>query len=314
MTEQEQKQNNTAEPAAASPGQRLRSVREQQQLSIPDVAGQLRLPVRTIELIELGKLDQIGSTYRRGYIAGYARLLGLDAELLLRELGPAESAPLRPVLPVRRSRQKWGRVMNFATYALVSGAIVAPLVYFFVLGGARLFEFELAGSTRGATDSTTSAELRAPGYRERIAGALSLTESADADRERLHLSASAIPLQAMRPAEIAPRPELLPEAPDQTTVPADPRSVLRLDLTGDSWIEVEDARGERLEFDLLRAGTTREYSGHAPFSVLFGRAKAVSIQLDGRPVTFAEGDRAGVAEIVIGRSRPEVVDPVVQQN
>ncbi|PKL94986.1 MAG: hypothetical protein CVV18_07170 [Gammaproteobacteria bacterium HGW-Gammaproteobacteria-8] len=320
MTEQqEQEQDKASESVAALPGRRLQAMREQQQLSISEVASLLRLPARTIEQIERGEFDRIGSIYRRGYVASYARLLGLDPDPLLNQLGPAESEPLRPVLPVRRSRQNWGRLMNFATYALVSGAIVAPLVYFFVLGGARLFESELAGVTQTTTESEPQTALRALGYRERVVDALALTESGDSDRASLHLSASALPLNAMRPAEASLRPERPleePEVPESSPEPPDLRSTLRLDLSGDSWVEVEDARGERLEFDLLRAGTTREYSGYAPFRVLFGRAHEVSVQLDGRAVTYAGGDRAGVVETVIGavEADSEAVEPVAQHN
>jgi cytoskeleton protein RodZ len=284
-------------------------------LSVAEVASCLHLPVRTIEQIELGQLSAIGLTYRRGYVASYARLLGLEPEPLLVALGPAESEPLRPVLPVRRSGQHWGRIMNFATYALVSGAIVAPLVYFFVLGGARLFESELAGSARSGTEATAPTESAVPGYRERIAGVLSLDETGVESTEGLHLSASALPLTAMRPAtEVPTRPESAPALAPEPAVPADPMSTLRLELAGDSWIEVMDARGERLEFDLLRAGTDREYAGHPPFNLLLGRANVVSIHLDGEPVQFSGGDRAGIAETVIDHPRADPPAPVPEQD
>lgn len=309
-------QNNQIDQAAnTTPGAQLRAARENQGLTVREVAGRLHLPIRTIEQIELDQLAAIGPTYRRGYLSNYARLLELDPEPLLDALGPVESEPLRPVLPVRRSGQHWGRMMNFATYALVSGAIVAPLVYFFVLGGARLFESELAGSPRSGNEAIAPAESANAGYRERIAGVLSLNEPGSTENEGLHLSASALPLTAMRPAvEVPTRPESAPEVAQAAVVTDDPLSTLRLELLGDSWIEVEDARGERLEFDLLRNGTAREYSGHAPFRLLLGRASAVSIHLDGEAVRFSGDDRAGVAEAVIDHPEAEPLSPVGEQD
>lgn len=306
MTQQEQ--HDVAEAAVTDPGLQLRAMRERQGLEISEVARRLRLPTRTIEQLESGQFERIGPTYRRGYLANYARLLGLEPDPLLNLLDPVESAPLRPVLPVRKSGQRWGTALNFATYALVSGVIVAPLVYFFVLGGARLFESELSGVVRDGTDAA-AAELPVAGYRERIADVLSLNTAQDAEHDGLHLSASALPLTAMRPSEPVARVEpspasTAPASTAPTIVQPDPLATLRLELSADSWVEIEDARGERLEFDLLRGGAAREYAGRAPFSLLLGRASGVSIELDGEPVAFVGQDRRGVTETIVGLAAP----------
>ncbi|MGB0513396.1 MAG: helix-turn-helix domain-containing protein [Wenzhouxiangellaceae bacterium] len=286
-----------------SPGAVLAQARKRKGIALADAARELKLTRSIVEQIEAGQFDRIAAIYRRGYISNYARLLGLDPAPLLNGLGPDEAEPLREVLPLPRSGHRMSRWINFSTYALVSAVIVAPLVYFFVLGGARLFEAEIGPLPGGDVTRGAALEQR-PGYRDRIADALSMRAAGDDAGEGAHLSASALPLNAIRSLEPAALPETALGAPVTTIEPpADPRERLALELVADSWVEIEDADGQRLEFDLLRAGTRREYLGMPPFTLLLGRANAVSISLQGQSVSFDGADRAGVATPVIGAPR-----------
>ncbi|MGA8260213.1 MAG: helix-turn-helix domain-containing protein, partial [Arenicellales bacterium] len=65
-------------------GRRLRRTREQMGLSVDDVASELRLSSFQIRALEDDDWSQLpGTTYARGYLKAYARLLGLDAEQML---------------------------------------------------------------------------------------------------------------------------------------------------------------------------------------------------------------------------------------
>lgn len=266
-----------------------------------DAARELKLPRTTIEYIEADQFDRIAPIYRRGYIVNYARLVNLDPQPLLDQMGEFEPEPLRSVLPPAGNPQRFDRFVKFATYALVTTMIVPPLVYFFVLGGARLFESDL--NSRAAGDSgVESPEVQRPGYRERFADALAVQSPEAMHNDLSHLSASALPMNPIRSAPQAePSTEALPDAvEDDAQAPIDALARLELVLSDDSWVEIESADGERLEFDLLRAGDARQYSGRAPFRILLGRANAVALELDGVPVAFDGQADAGVAELVIG--------------
>ena len=67
-----------------SPGERLRKAREAADLSVRDVATTLRLEPRTIEALESGSFDELPApTFVRGYLRGYARVVGLPPDPLL---------------------------------------------------------------------------------------------------------------------------------------------------------------------------------------------------------------------------------------
>jgi cytoskeleton protein RodZ len=72
-----------AETASRNPvptvGEYLRSVREQQGLSIEDVARELRMPLQRLKLLEADDFSYLNSdTFVRGYLRAYAKLLQVD--------------------------------------------------------------------------------------------------------------------------------------------------------------------------------------------------------------------------------------------
>lgn len=300
--------NHTDTPEQAndsiSPGAQLAQARKAKQLSLEAASRALKLPRTTLQHIESDCFEQIAPIYRRGYITNYARLVGIDPQPLLARLGPAEPEPLKAVLPVSGKTQRFDRFLKFATYALVTTMIVPPLVYFFVLGGARLFESDVAA--RGEPDEgAVTSQVQKPGYRERFVDALAVQPPESGSRSGSHLSASTLP---MTPIRTLPRDDAGAASSDAGTEAAPEEqttalSNLELVLRGDSWVEIESADGERLEFDLLREGQSRTYSGMAPFSLLLGRGSAVELRLDGEDVAFAGQQEAGVTELVVGETK-----------
>jgi cytoskeleton protein RodZ len=178
---------------------------------------------------------------------------------------------------------------------LVTTVIVPPLVYFFVQGGARLFE---AGSVADVDTSAPTVAERSD-YRERVAEALAVQPLSPAGDPTSPLSASALPMPIAAERGGAAGEPLTPQEPAPSAAVEDPSAELVLELTGDSWVEIETGAGERLEFDLLRAGDRRSYRGEPPFKLLLGRGSAVGITLDGEPVAFEGHDVAGVAEFIV---------------
>ncbi|MEP6701489.1 MAG: helix-turn-helix domain-containing protein, partial [Betaproteobacteria bacterium] len=85
-----------------SAGAQLRAYRENAQLTVDDVAHQLKLARRQVLAIENDEFDALpGPTFVRGFIRNYARLLRVDAAPLLEagNLAPPASAPMERIAP-----------------------------------------------------------------------------------------------------------------------------------------------------------------------------------------------------------------------
>lgn len=74
---------------------------------------------------------------------------------------------------------------------------------------------------------------------------------------------------------------------------------IRLSFSGESWVEVRDARGGIVFSDLSRAGTERVVHGQPPFQVTVGRASGVTMTYNSRSVDLAPYTQAEVARLTL---------------
>ena len=54
-----------------------------------------------------------------------------------------------------------------------------------------------------------------------------------------------------------------------------------------------------LELDLVRAGSSKQYTGTAPFSIQFGRASAISLFVDGQEIDLAPYTTGDVTQMML---------------
>ena len=76
--------------------------------------------------------------------------------------------------------------------------------------------------------------------------------------------------------------------------PVDPESIrVTLRFGGDCWTEITDASGQRLYFELGRAGTSVDVAGVPPLSLLLGNADKASLWVNGEVYAIDAADRRG---------------------
>ena len=95
-----------------------------------------------------------------------------------------------------------------------------------------------------------------------------------------------------------------PDIGDEIIVQADPaipEHVLKLDFSGDCWVEVKDAEGKTLLSALKRLGDKVELDGIAPFNVLLGYAPVVTVSYNDEPIAIDVNPRSQAARLVVGR-------------
>ncbi|PWG64059.1 RodZ domain-containing protein [Spiribacter halobius] len=80
---------------------------------------------------------------------------------------------------------------------------------------------------------------------------------------------------------------------------AEDQETLRFSFSGESWMEVRDARGERLLFGLEEGGV-REVAGVPPFEIVVGDTQNVSLEREGESVPLEQYARDRVARFTLG--------------
>ncbi|EOL8986086.1 cytoskeleton protein RodZ [Cronobacter dublinensis] len=307
------------ENAPHTTGERLRLAREQLGLSQQVVAERLCLKVSTVRDIEEDNVPaDLASTFLRGYIRSYARLVHVPEEELLPML--AKQAPVRTaqVAPMQtyalgKSRKKRdGWLMSFTW-----------LVLFVVVGltGAWWWQNHKAQQEEISTMADqSSAELSQNAASSPQSVPLNTDTPADASQEQATPPADLPSGDAQATAANTPQPTPMPSPttasqqpvvvpPSQastdtaaqqqnaaqsqlpvgqaSTAAAANGNALVMNFTADCWLEVTDATGKKLFSGLQRKDTNLNLTGEAPYRLKIGAPSAVQIQYQGKPVDLS---------------------------
>ena len=156
-----------------SAGQILASKRAEWELSVAEVAGHLNLSPDTIEAIEADEYSKLpGTTFIKGYIRSYAKLLQLDVENLMGNIDlqperiteiPSSRAALRKKGKIRtRDKNRSGsKIFKWIGILIVLGAVGA-------VGLTQLPKFginslsELISLPGGNSDTTEPNQIEIP--------------------------------------------------------------------------------------------------------------------------------------------------------
>jgi len=255
MSETQQRQEGSLDPAVGtapeSPGEALRRERENQGLSIDEVATQLNLRPAVVSGLEADRYDEIPvAAYRRGYLRAYARLMGIDEASVVgaynRQHGDTRSDIERKITPVNTTRPPsrlgaW--VFKLFTLLVIVGLIGLSLLWW---------------QSRNGNDL-----LGLGGGDEAAATALSGAPAADTDTP--DGTADLPPLPKDSPAtaeEAAPAGDAQPTAGDATTAGDTATAAATANQTGSS--ETADTPPDAAATDTAATGSDTATATDSP--------------------------------------------------
>lgn len=298
------------ERAPMSFGQRLLEAREQRGWSSADVAARLKLPIKLIARLENDDYEGLTQgVFLRGYLASYARLVGVPVQQAA-SVAAAHSyaAPLVATGAISRSRYLFDRYSVSATYLVLTAIIVVPAVWLATHGGleqnlARTTPLDPpAAAVAPARDAAIGADdaLAAISVRDSagVAEAPAPTQAAPTVDSRPQEQAPVI--ASMTPFNVAPAPAAAaPAEASNAATAGSGKHVLELTLSEPSWVEITTVDGRKLEYGILAAGSERTYRSDGPISVRLGNAQGARMQVDGAPIDLAPYQRANVARVTL---------------
>jgi cytoskeleton protein RodZ len=270
------------------PGDILRYEREQKGLTIELASRQSRIKLSVLTAIESGETGKIPSVYLRGYIMNYAGFLGVDPADLEDHMEHVKGADpeVRTVFTVKNSRSKAEKWLKASSY-LAASALIATLAWQFTHEAVRFSQ----GDSQLTSVKTPPAESGDPGSGEAGAGPRPANT---------HLNASIASVESLdKPGERSAASAAITDAPERRIFDASSPHSLSITTSADTWVEISDAAGSQLELDLIRAGSSREYSGQAPFEIMIGRASAVVLGMDGNTIDLGPHTRGNVARMTL---------------
>lgn len=299
-------------------GALLRKAREDAGMHIGALAVALKVPVAKLEALEAGHLAQLsGPVFMRALASSVCRTLKIDPTPVLALLPVAATARLHQKGDLNEPFRGEGRGVSFsaperllkpsilAVAALLLGAAVLLLLPNLRPLGSSAKEAltskeapaeapppETGSGTASGNPSGTAAGVPAPPpAAEAPRSAPMVTETVVPPAPRANAAPSAAP--AAPPAAMNP-PATPPAAPatvvaNAAVAPAAAAAaapaasgLLAFKASGQSWIEVTDAKGVVVFRKTLEAGETAEVAGTPPLKTIVGRADATEVTVRGK--------------------------------
>lgn len=260
------------------PGAVLRQARERKGMSVAAVAQSLRLDISVIEALERDEYAKLpGAAYICGYLRGYARLLNMAPEPLITEFQRinGEEAPAQYLKHTSlKEKIDTGHSHNGRKAILLGLAAVIVLA---VLWWQPWTLVSMPGEK--ASNSQEAAEATATAEQSNSDQQLVLPATNAPDTTSVGPATGTAPATELQPLTTT-QPENVVTIATQAPVTSEISS-LSLSASDDSWVQVKDGKGKRLVYEILKGGTQKSVQGVAPFDVLLGNGRNVSVQIDG---------------------------------
>lgn len=274
------------------PGKVLAAARAEHKLSVADVSQQIKYGVNQIAAIEADDYDHLpGTTFVRGMIRSYAKLVQVDPEPLLAGLSPratpgAISVDLRG--SVREPFIEGSGKSNRAYVLLSAAALLAVAIVVYEWRVSPVDTGEVVTITPRAP--TGDAVATAPAQ----ANASPAPEQANAAPAPEILSAAA-PLAAGEMQAPVQAALALAATPARSAVAGAKRIELEFDEL--SWVEIKQANGRVLLSQLNPAGSRQLIEGVPPFDLVIGNAAKVRLKYDDAAVDLRPHFKVDVARM-----------------
>jgi cytoskeleton protein RodZ len=281
----------------ATAGTMLKAAREKRGLHIAALSASIKVPQRKLEALESDRYEELlDLTFTRALAQTICRTLKIDAQPVLDRLpqvpGAAPklqhisnglNAPFRE-RPGRDDPADWSWLGRPVVWGTLLVLIAAGVLAF--LPGRYLDRL------RGLAPVAPGASAAAPG----AASTLPPTTSTSSVVEVL----PSVPLAGVPATSTSLGAPAAVEAPvtatPNVTLPAG-SALLGLKAVGETWVEVQDARGQTLLSRKVAQGESLGLDGEVPLRLTIGNASGTQVTFRGRPVDLKANTEGNVARL-----------------
>lgn len=310
-----------SEVVEIGPGSLLKELREQQGLSVAEVADKLKLMEQSVRNIEADDYKDIPITFYKGYIKNYAQLLGIDPNKagesfaqFIQKHGLESSANVSPAYrketASRRKNIKAARMF----VKLVSFLIVLALVYsiYYLLAEKGYWNKFINSFDKEATtqeqpletddnEGELIPETDPEAQIELISTPMETSSQLELNNAENSAATDDIDVSSdLDATNVAVEQAFGLAVEDTALAPTSLENALKLTFSGDCWLQVVDATGRVLVSGTKREGHVSNVSGQPPYRLTIGKVSSVSIQFQGEAVDLTGYSDSEIAKLVLG--------------
>ena len=266
-------------------GHVLAEERERQGLSRVEIAQRLHMSAYQVEALENGDFSRLPKgTFLRGFVRNYAKLLGLESDVMLSRLAEGSPKAQAPGIVVPTQNIRFDPIGARLSNPYVKASVLAFVMV--LVGFAGMYWWVAVRPTTPAALARKAApepgRLLAPVPQ--------------------NLAAAPVPPPdpvVMRQAPITAEVEREPPRKVLPVAASAPGSRLKFRFKGSSWIEIKDGRGKVLLARLNEPGSEAEVSGRPPFTVVVGNAPEVRMTFNDREFPLEPHTKIAVARFTV---------------
>jgi len=291
-----------------SPGAMLSEARKALSLSQEFISSKLNLKVSLVEDIENDIFDPLMPvTFIRGYLANYAKLVGVEVEDILASYDALDAATIQRSEMLSFSKET-SKQAEHSRVMWLSYLIVAVFVGLTVLWWLQESRQQADDST--VIPNTTPAQVENDDITTKPSE-LSLSEEStlvNDDAQPSEKKNKAItPLITMTDPlineasndanDIDSLANIIVDETPQSTEPKEPIiSTAIFTFKGDCWVNIYDATGERIAWGVKKSGYVMTIQGKAPLRITVGKPELTSIIFNDQPVDMSAFDIGNIAK------------------
>jgi cytoskeleton protein RodZ len=268
------------EPAAEqfSPGRTLAAARAELNLSVADISQQIKYGVKQIAAIEADDYAKLpGTTFVRGMIRSYAKLVQLDPQPLLADLGRRDLPAAVTVDPRASEREPFledGKKSNRIYVLLSLAALLAVAVV--------AYEWYVSSPSTGEVVTIPPKVPKSEVAQAPPAQASAAEQPGGTDTQAVEPQSQATPMPA----------------PAVSNKPGGSKRI-QLEFDQLSWVKIKQANGKVLLSQLNPAGSKQSIEGAPPFEVVIGNAANVRLKYNDAPVDLRPYFKVDVARLTL---------------
>lgn len=310
-------------------GEVLTAQRELKNMTVGEVANQLRLGVRQVEALEANDFAKLPeSMITRGFIRNYARLLGVDAEPLIHAHRALSGADQPQSLNISSENisitnhhvTPWFKILTVLLLILL---LLFGLSYYVQHPFTHVASFDQLGtnnaiSTKGASAEPSPAAMQAPVVEKLPEPALPIAERMT-ESELAAASSQAQTVDSTTDAKLEQNEVLnttsakinegakfesahavnVGATQANGVLSASTQIALELIFTEESWVSVLDGDNKEIYKKLSPAGASEKIVGKPPINLHIGNAGGTQVNYKGKSVDLTPYTRNNIARITL---------------
>ncbi|MGL1957368.1 MAG: DUF4115 domain-containing protein [Colwellia sp.] len=304
-----------------SPGQMLSDAREKKGLTQEQIAATLNFRLALVINIEQDYLDQsLPATFNRGYLCNYAKLVGVNLVDIIASydaLGAAkiQRSELQSFSNLTEKQAEHSRLM-WVSYLIV--AILIGLTVLWWLQDNNQQAVNKAQENKAINSSLVQVKTTLPENSKEVEQALLVEKAVEKTVNKTELKHAESTLttkseQEQTAATIQPEDLANTDVASNRTEPlAQPSSLVEptsliapaestaiFTFSGDCWVNIYDALGERIAWGVKKTGYVMTVKGISPLKITLGRPELATIVFNDQPIDMSPFNVGNIAKFTL---------------